>query len=485
MAELLEFHAQREPDRVAIVCGDERITRADLDRLTNRMARAFAASGVHAGDFVTIALPNSVDFIAAAFAAIKLGAIPMPVSHRLAPPERAAIVDLARPALMLGAEAEEVPHGAALPSDWRPGEHIDDGPLPPPPVAESWKAMTSGGSTGRPKIIVARADPAFDPFEPPMNMRVDGTQLVPGPLYHQGPFMFSMFGLFTGATVVLMERFDAQRALELIERHRVDWVCLVPTMTHRIWRLPEEVRARADLASLNVVFSTGSPWPVWLKESWIRWLGPDRIVEGYGGTESQGGASITGVAALEHPGSVGRPVGTSGLRILDDEGRDVPRGTVGEIYLMPVGGPGSTYRYIGAEPRSTDGWETLGDLGYLDDDGYLYLVDRRTDLIVSGGANIYPAEIEAVLDRHIRVRSSAVIGLPDEDLGQRVHAIVDIGDHPAPSADELLAHARLHLSPYKLPRTVEFVRDPLRDDAGKVRRSGLRAARVELDGAAS
>jgi bile acid-coenzyme A ligase len=479
MAEIVRVHAARDPGRAAIVCGDECVTRDELECRSNRWARAFVDLGVRPGDFVTIALPNCVDFLVAAFASIKAGAVPMPVSHRLAPPERDAILALARPALVVGLDPTAAPGQRVLPAGWVPSPGLDDDPLPVPPLAESWKAMTSGGSTGRPKIIVANAPPEFDPFVPQMRMRIDGTQLVPGPLYHQGPFMFSMYGLFTGATVVLMPRFDPQRALALVEHHRVDWTCFVPTMTHRIWRLPEDVRTRYDLSSLRVVFSTGAPWPVWLKEAWIRWLGPERIVEGYGGTESQGGASITGVEALQRPGSVGRSAGSHRLRILDDDGCDVAPGEIGEIYFMPAGGPGSTYRYIGAQPRAVDGWETLGDLGYLDQDGYLYLVDRRTDLILSGGANVYPAEVEAVLDRHHAVRSSAVIGLPDDDLGQRVHAIVDVGDRPAPSEAELLAHARRHLTPYKVPRSVEIVREPLRDDAGKVRRSGLRAARVE------
>jgi bile acid-coenzyme A ligase len=338
--------------------------------------------------------------------------------------------------------------------------------------------MTSGGSTGRPKIIVAKVRAEYDPLSPPLGMRVDGVQLVPGPLYHQGPFMFSMFGLFTGATIVLMPRFDARNALALIDRHRVDWTYFVPTMTHRIWQLPADVRDRFDLDSLRVVFSTGAPWPVWLKQEWLRWLGPDRIAEAYGGTESQGGTFITGREALERPGSVGRPSGANKVRILDESGVDVPPGEIGEVYFMPPGGPGSTYRYVGAEAKSRDGWETLGDLGYLDEDGYLYLVDRRTDLIVTGGANVYPAEVEAALDKFPGVRSSAVIGLPDDDLGQRVHAIVDITDDAVVDVDALRRHLAEHLALYKVPRSVEVVREPLRDDAGKVRRSALREARL-------
>jgi bile acid-coenzyme A ligase len=478
MADTLDWHAKRDPDRPAVVCGDDVISRLDLDRASNQAARVFAGMGVKPGDLVTIALPNGVPFFMSAFGALKLGATPMPVSHRLPPRERESIIALADPALVVGVTAAESTHPRTLPPDWLPQSSVDDLPLPPALVPESWKAMTSGGSTGQPKVIVARVRGEYDPETPPLGMRVDGVQLVAGPLYHQGPFMFSMFGLFTGATIVLMPRFDAASALGLIERHRVDWTYLVPTMTHRIWRLPEAERLRHDLSSLNVVFSTGAPWPVWLKEEWIGWLGPDRIVEAYGGTESQGGTLITGHDALTHPGSVGRPAGGNRLRVLDDKGGDVPVGQVGEIYFMPAGGQGSTYRYIGAEPRDFGGWETLGDLGYLDSEGYLYLVDRRTDLIVSGGANIYPAEIEAALDQHPSVRSSVVIGLPDDDLGQRVYAIVDVGDTDALDVDGLRDHLAGHLAPYKIPRAFELAREPLRDDAGKVRRRALREARL-------
>jgi bile acid-coenzyme A ligase len=248
--------------------------------------------------------------------------------------------------------------------------------------------------------------------------------------------------------------------------------------------LPPEVREKADVSSLQVLFSSGSPWPAWLKQEYLNWLGPERILEVYGGTEQNGSTVITGRESLDHPGSVGKPMPGTGVKILDAEtGAEMPPGPggIGEVYFTTPGGPGSTYRYLGAEAKVRDGWETLGDLGYLDADGYLYLVDRRTDMVVSGGVNIYPAEVEAALERHPAVRSAAVIGLPDDDLGQRVHAIVDVGASPEehhPDHDALRAHLRDYLAPYKVPRTFEFVAEPLRDDAGKVRRSALRDARL-------
>jgi bile acid-coenzyme A ligase len=277
--------------------------------------------------------------------------------------------------------------------------------------------------------------------------------------------------------VILMTRFDPEQTLALIEEHRIAFVNLVPTMLQRIWRLPDEARLRYDLSSLRNVYTSGAACPAWLKRKWIEWLGPEKIFEAYGATERTGGTMISGTEWLERPGSVGRPTHGRKLEIRDEQGRALSPGEIGEVYMMPPGGPGSTYRYIGAEPRaSEDGWESLGDMGYMDEDGYLYLVDRRTDMIVTGGSNVYPAEVEAALDAHPNVHSSAVVGLPDEDLGQRVHAIVQAS--PPVAETELREHLAGLLVRYKTPRTFEFTDEPLRDDAGKVRRSKLREERI-------
>jgi bile acid-coenzyme A ligase len=281
-----------------------------------------------------------------------------------------------------------------------------------------------------------------------------------------------------GHHLTVLTRFDAARALAEIERHRVTWVLMVPTMMQRIWRLPEDERTRYDLSSLETVLHLGAPCPVWLKEAWIDWLGPDRIHELYAGTEAQGVTWITGKEWLDHKGSVGRPISGSQMRILDESGDELPAGQVGEVWMLPPGGPGSTYHYIGAQARAIGEWESLGDMGWMDTDGYLYLADRGADLILSGGANVYPAEVEAAIDAHRLVRSSAVIGLPHDDLGETVHAIVDVADHQGLDADALRGHLSDRLVGYKIPRSFEFVREPLRDDAGKVRRSALRADRL-------
>jgi bile acid-coenzyme A ligase len=273
-----------------------------------------------------------------------------------------------------------------------------------------------------------------------------------------------------GAHLVLLPRFDAVRTLEAVEAHRATWLYLVPTMMSRIWRLPDDVRNRHDVSSLQTVWHLAAPCPPWLKEAWIEWLGGECIWELYAGTEAQATTVITGTQWLERRGSVGRPI-NGDVRILDDDGRELPPREVGEVYLRRMAGTDPTYRYIGAEPRARGEWESLGDLGWVDEDGFLYLADRRADMILVGGANVYPAEVEGALDEHPQVASSAVIGLPDEDLGQRVHAIVQA---PADlDLDDLRAHLESRLVHYKLPRSFELVDEPVRDDAGKVRRSRL------------
>jgi bile acid-coenzyme A ligase len=213
-----------------------------------------------------------------------------------------------------------------------------------------------------------------------------------------------------------------------------------------------------------------------LKQAWIDWLGAEKIFEAYGGSERIGATEICGTEWLTHRGSVGRPVNDTQVLIIDTEGNVLPCGEVGEVYLLPKTGTQSTFSYIGANPKLHGGFQSLGDLGYLDNEGYLYLVDRLTDMIVCGGANIYPAEVEAAIDAFPNVRSSAVIGLPDEDLGQRVHAIVDVFSSVAENS--LIEHLQASLVRFKIPRSFEFVSEPLRDDAGKVRRYQLREMRI-------
>jgi len=475
----LALWAEREPAAVAAVFDTEPQqvrTREELVRRARRLARVYAECGVGRGDRVALALPNGLELLEACLATWMLGATPQPVSHRLPERERRALLEVAEPALVVGADPEGAGDRPTLPAGFEPGPGVSDAPLPDR-VSPEVRAMHSGGSTGRPKVIVETAPALCDPDVPENGMRAGGTTLVAGPLYHAGPFITCWQQLLCGGRVVVMARFDPARALALIERHRVDWALFVPTMMQRIWRLPRAEREGRDLSSLRRVMCTGAPSAAWLKRAWIDWLGPERIWEAYGASERVAGTRISGTEWLERPGSVGRPTGGRGIRVLREDGSPCPPGEAGEVFLRPAEGAGSTFRYLGAEPATDPaGWMSLGDMGWMDADGYLYLVDRKTDMILSGGVNVYPAEVEAALDAHPAVRTSAVIGLPDDDLGQRVHAIVDAME-PLDAAT-LRAHLREHLAPPKIPRSFELVHEPLRDDAGKMRRSALRAARL-------
>ncbi|WP_439815758.1 AMP-binding protein [Zavarzinia sp. CC-PAN008] len=477
MGQIPAWHARRDPNRPMVTQDGVTYSRSELEARANRRARMLQAQGVGQGDFVTLALPNSLEFFETAFAIWKLGATPNPVSARLPDSELSAIVELVRPRVVIGPDPARLPGFQVQPA----GRPIDESLSPealPEAIAPSWKAMTSGGSTGRPKVIVDSLPSQWDPTALAVHQQADDTLLNPGPLYHNGPFALGMMGLFAGGHMVNMARFDPLKTLELVEQYKVGWLYTVPTMLHRIWKLPEEQRNQFDLSSLHTVFHVAAACPVWLKQAWIDWLGPSRIFEIYGGTERQGSTAITGEEWLEHKGSVGKIQPGSTLAILDPEGKPLPPGEVGEIYFLPDGGLGSTYRYIGAEGRIKGDWESIGDLGYLDKDDYLYLVDRRTDLIISGGANIYPAEVEAALDAHPDVQSSVAVGLPDDDLGHRVHAVVQLlpQGQGRVTPEDLIAFAESRLVRYKVPRSIEIVDEQLRDDAGKVRRSAIREA---------
>ncbi|MEM6710009.1 MAG: AMP-binding protein [Pseudomonadota bacterium] len=478
LSRILAHWADEVPTETAVVHDDARIDWRTLDRLTNRLARSYAAAGVEENAFVTVALPNGIEFIAACFAIWKLGATPQPVSAKLPGFERNQIIELAKPALLLGVAPEAAPPGIpALPTGFEPPSTTSDEALPER-NAESFKAMTSGGSTGRPKLIVSKQPAVVDPDESLLHLELRGSTLIPGPLNHNGPFMWAMNALFRGNKVTVTTRFDAEATLQLIEAEKVDLLHMVPTMMQRVWQLPAAVRSSYDLSSLRVLWHLAAPCPAWLKHAFIDWLGAEVIWELYGGTEGQGSTVISGSEWLAHEGSVGKPGAHCEMKIVREDGTTAEVGERGEVFLRPLSGPGTTYRYIGAEAKQIDGgWESLGDIGYFDADGYLYLADRLSDMILSGGANIYPAEVEAAIEACPGVRSSAVIGLPHEDLGNAVHAIVDAPDAKL-DADQLLTFLRERLVGYKLPRSVEFVAEPLRDDAGKVRRSALRKERM-------
>jgi bile acid-coenzyme A ligase len=342
--------------------------------------------------------------------------------------------------------------------------------------------MTSGGSTGRPKLIVSHTPTEFDPEAPNLIrdlylIEPGMTLLVPEPNYHAaGQLIFA--ALFMGGVSIGVARFDEEETLRLIERHKVSWTVLVPTMMHRIWALPPEVRNAYDLSSLKIVWHMAAPCAAWLKAAWIDWIGAEKLWELYGGSEAFGATVVRGDEWLSKPGTVGRP-GVAGLmRVVNEDGAVCAAEEIGEIQCL-VDPNAEPSHYIGAQAkRAPGGWITYGDMGYLDEDGYLFIADRRTDMILRGGANIFPAEVEAALDEHPSVGSSVVISVPCDDLGHRVHAIVQPRQGERLEIDDLHAFLVERLVTYKLPESYEFADQPLRDDAGKVRRSALRDERA-------
>ncbi len=454
--------SRHPPAREAIVHAGQRWSFGALDRRAAQLAAWLGGRGVAPDDLVAFALPNGPEFLALTFAIYACGATPAPLSTKLPKAELDPILATMRPGCFI-AEPD-------LPA---PGANDPVEPPHTPHIAASWKACTSGGSTGQPKVIVDGRPAGFTSATEFIAIPRDSRVLVPGPLYHNAPFSAAIFALFRGNTVITMPRFDAEGALRLIDEERASWALMVPTMMHRIMALPREQRASHNLSHWSRVVHTAAPMPAWLKRKWIDWLGADHIWEVYGATEGLVCCWIGGTEWLERPGSVGKPLGGARLRILDEHGADVPQGELGEVFAMPPQGPGTSYRYIGATRRATaDGWESVGDAGWLDADGYLYLADRRDDLIISGGVNIWPAEVEAALLTHPDIASCAVYGVPHAELGMAVHATIE--SVALRDIDALSAFLATRLARTKHPRSITLTQTPVRDDAGKFRKPRIK-----------
>jgi bile acid-coenzyme A ligase len=461
--------AEIAPDQPAVTCQGRTLTRRELDTSTNRLARAYADLGVRQGDYVTIVMPNSIEWVQAVLATWKLGAVPQPLSARLPDPELAALLELRPPALLVG---RDDPTGKlrSVPHDYVPDPELSDAALPDA-VSPVWKSMASGGSTGRPKLIEASGDSRLAAATgSPLGAQEGDVQLVSVPLSHNTGFTTFSIGLVQGHHLVLMPRFEPREFLELVTEQRVTFLATVPTIMQRLLPVYHEHPEAYDLSSIRRFWHLASTCPPAIKQAWIDLLGPEAIWELYGGTELQALTFINGTQWLAHPGSVGIVVAGE-MKVLDDDGNACPPGVVGEIYMRPTPGRGPTYRYIGATAKTRDGWDSLGDLGYFDEDGFLYLADRRVDMFTVGGRNVYPAEIESALSAHPKVLSCLVVGVPHDDLGQVPHAIVQAdGLHEA----DIRAFLSERIASYKVPRSVEFTDTPLRDDAGKARRSAVR-----------
>ena len=478
--------ADERPDEPALIFApregeDQLHTWSMVDSWSNQLARLLQEHGVGQRDRVVIGLPNSPELFTLLLAVWKLGAQPVPIRAALPPHEYNAILQIAEPAAVVaGWEAIESDAPVVSVADLERATERSTASLPPT-LAEPMLSIGTGGSTGRPKLVEIQTPIVGGPrysMIPPRRAILEQsgwklTQLVPGPLYHVNPLMICAQSLMEGTTTVLMERFAADKTLDLIERHQPDLFTLVPVMMQRMLQVTDV--ASRDLSSIKLLIHTGASCPPWVKRGWIDLIGGEKINELYGGSESIGMVTIRGDEWLEHPGSVGKPVNCD-LKILDEHGNELPTGEVGLIYKRPFPGRPMESRYVGADqlPTTDDGFMTLGDLGWLDDDGYLYIADRRTNMIVTGGANVYPAEVEAVLSQAPGVADVVVIGVPDEEWGRRVHAIVQPFDpENPPSESELDALCREHLASYKVPKTYEYLRELPRNAAGKIRGSAL------------
>lgn len=480
---LLRHLAATRPQQPAVIAvardgGEATLTWRELEQAANRAARLLDARGVDRSSLVVVAVPNSIAHVVAASAVWKLGGCVLPLNPVAPAAERDQHLALAKPAAVV---ADWTDVDALPPSELLNSPQTAD-PLPDA-VPNPGKAIGTGGSTGRPKLIVSTGPwgyhPQFEDILAGFGLLRDLVQLLPGPLHHNFGFDWCYHGILNGHTIVLMERFDADLAVDLIERHRIEYAGLVPTMMRRIAELPD-IKQR-DLSSLRTILHSAGPCPPWVKEAWIDLIGAPGVIEGYGASEGFGNTIIHGDEWLQHRGSVGRPFQCE-LKILDDDGAEVPAGTVGEVWMRR---PNVGDRYIGEQRARVrpDGFGSVGDLGWVDEDSYLYLADRRTDLIVSGGVNVYPAEVEGALASHHAVADVAVIGLPDDEWGHVVHAIVQLRPSSEPhSQEDLRAHCRQLLAPYKTPKSFEFVDALPRDDGGKLRRNALRTQRLATTG---
>lgn len=470
--------AETDPTGLALVVvardGSElTLSWTDLDAGANQWCRALRQSGVDVGGRVALAVPNSVDFVLATLGAWKAGGVPVPVRWDLPDWERERVLTVIDPALVVDAAGVgELRKRAAAQSS----EPVDEVTSP------QLNGICSSGATGAPKVIMSARPAVWVPSlaEPIMTnwQPLDRPQiiLVPGPMYHTNGFATLNF-LLGGDRLVVLEKFDAGLILDVIERHRITTFTATPTMLQRIAAV-DGVDTR-DLSTVAWILQGAAVMPPSLLHRWFELLAPEKIVMAYGMTEQLGLTAIRGDESLAHQGSVGRGFRGTEIKILGESGEEVATGEIGDIYLRwPMTG---AYDYRGGAallPTTADGFGTAGDVGRVDADGFLYLVDRRADLIISGGANVYPAEVESALADHPGIADVVVIGLRDPEWGRRVHAVVEPADPTEPVSEaDVIAYAKSRLAPYKVPKSVEFVAAIPRSAATKVSRSAMADAR--------
>ena len=496
-------HAGRTPDKPAyIMAGSgETVSYGQLEERSNRIAQMFRAKGLKAGDHIAIFLENHPRFFEICWAAQRAGLIYTAVSSRLTAAEVGYIVSDCGAKLLVASKYLEKPAAELAPSmpgvatrlmvdgaiaDYEPFE-ATVAPYPATRIADEVAGqdmLYSSGTTGRPKgVMTPQAMEAIDTTSPlfSLTQQVYGISdssiyLSPAPLYHAAPLRFNMTIMRVGGTCVIMEHFDAEDYLRLMQKFKATHTQLVPTMFVRMLKLPEEVRRRYDVSNVKCAIHAAAPCPVQVKEQMMAWWGPV-LHEYYGGTEGNGLTMVGPQDWLTHKGTVGRAV-VGKIRVVGEDGAELPVGEAGTVYFAD----GRAFAYHNdakktAESRNAQGWSTLGDVGYVDGDGFLYLTDRKAFMIISGGVNVYPQEAENVLINHPAVVDVAVFGVPNEDFGEEVKAVVqprDMGEAGQALAEDLIAYCKQHLSPIKCPRSVDFEAELPRHPTGKLYKRLLR-----------
>ncbi len=489
-------HASISPDKPATIFSSGEVqSYAQLESAANRAARLIRSHGIGAGDHLALFLENEPEYFELAWACQRIGVCFVPVSSRLTAEELAYILRdcgarllIASPAL--AKIATQAAQAAATPmllnddSYRQQRDACEDGPLDEETAGIDM--VYSSGTTGRPKGIKPLVP--LGPIDAPNRIATmaaerygvgpDSVYLSPAPIYHAAPLKWCMGVHRLGGTVIAMRKFDAPEVLRMIERHQVSHAQFVPTHFSRLLDLPGEVRGRCDLSSLKVAIHAAAPCPVEVKRRMIAWWGPI-LYEFYGGSEGIGNTIVTPEEWLERPGTVGKAHNCV-IKICDDDGEPLPAGTIGTVYMAE----GQRFEYLNDPVKTLScynqyGWATMGDAGYLDEDGYLYLTDRKDFLIISGGVNIYPREVEEALLAHDAVRDVAVVGAPHDDLGEQVAAIVEPRDMSAAGpklAAELRAFLEGRLSRVKMPRRITFIEELPRLPTGKLLKRQLRDA---------
>jgi fatty-acyl-CoA synthase/long-chain acyl-CoA synthetase len=497
--DILAAHAASHPDKPALIEGDRAWSWAELMTRRNRLGHALVDLGLEPGTHVIVYAGNSLEHSLAGTGARAAGLIPAPMNHRLVAEEVAYILDHSDAAAVFASDqflpvCEEVRVQARKVRHWiLMGEarrdwalHLDDllvqgRPEPvelPAGAAFGASIIYTGGTTGKPKGALRRSiDPqglmetlgAMDLLDP------NHVHLVAGPMYHSAPGGLALYAHIVGATVVIMPKFDPEDALEHIQRHRCSSTFMAPTLLKRIMDLPASVRARYDVSSMRAIIMAAAPCPMSVKEAVVGYFGPV-LYEFYGSTELGVNTILKPADVLRKPGSCGQAAPARELILLDDDGKPVPAGEPGELYVRQFSGILDEYYKDAAATSSIrrGDWYSVGDVAYVDADGFYYICDRKRDMIISAGVNIYPAEIEDALHRHRDIQDVAVFGVPDEEWGERVHAAVQPRPGARLTAVDVMAFARLHLAGYKVPREVTFHDDFPRDQAGKLIKRVLR-----------